>query len=205
MMEEFDRHYELRLTAEPSRFGVVRRIVQAHLRHWDLAPLTHQTLLGLNELLANVYQHVGRHHACVVRLHYARDGLTVEVHDDSRVLPQVLGPDPMAPDGRGLSIVAGLCKEWGARLEETGKTVWFSLEPLPAKVPSAQPDPVLAESARLRATLRDWSRQSGGQAAGTVPGPAPTERQTAPQQLPVGLAAPAGPPREGQDASLPVG
>jgi hypothetical protein len=157
-MEDMDRRYELRLTAEPSRFGVVRRIVQAHLRHWHLAAVTDQTLLGITELLANVHQHVGANAPCTLRLRAATDTLTVEVCDDSPNLPQARAPEPLDSGGRGLSIVAALCKEWGVQLSETGKTVWFTVAtfpmatpalletvPLAVEVPVAALEPVLAD------------------------------------------------------------
>ncbi|MFD0328096.1 ATP-binding protein [Streptacidiphilus monticola] len=56
----------------------------------------------------------------------------------------MLPPDPLSPGGRGLAIVAGLAKEWGVRPEEHGKSVWFTLAPLPAAVPLAAAEPLLA-------------------------------------------------------------
>ncbi|MBF9068496.1 ATP-binding protein [Streptacidiphilus fuscans] len=137
-MEDLDRHYELRLTAEPCRFGVVRRIVTAHLRHWNLASVTDQTLLGLTELLANVHQHVGSTAPCILRMHadVNADALTVEVRDDSPDLPQARTPDPLDAGGRGLAIVAALCKEWGAQADESGKTVWFTVATAPVPTPA---------------------------------------------------------------------
>jgi anti-sigma regulatory factor (Ser/Thr protein kinase) len=135
-MEDMDRRYELRLTAEPSRFAVVRRIVQAHLRHWHLAAVTDQTLLGITELLANVHQHVGATAPCTLRLRAATDTLTVEVCDDSPDLPQARSPEPLGSGGRGLSIVAALCKEWGAQVSDTGKTVWFTVATSPLSAPA---------------------------------------------------------------------
>jgi anti-sigma regulatory factor (Ser/Thr protein kinase) len=157
-MEDMDRRYELRLTADPSRFAVVRRIVQAHLRHWQLTAVTDQTLLGITELLTNVHQHVGATAPCTLRLRAAIDTLTVEVCDDSPDLPQARTPEPLDTGGRGLSIVAALCKEWGAQIGDTGKTVWFTVvtSPVPApslletvplamEVPEGTLEPVLAD------------------------------------------------------------
>ncbi|MEZ0067456.1 anti-sigma regulatory factor (Ser/Thr protein kinase) [Streptacidiphilus sp. MAP12-20] len=157
-MEDLDRHYELRLTAEPCRFGVVRRIVQAHLRHWNLTAVTDQTLLGLTELLANVHQHVGPAARCTLRLHAGADALTVEVSDSSPELPQAHCPEPLDAGGRGLTIVAGLCKEWGAQPDGDGKTVWFTVATAPVQAPALlQPVPLALEvdALELEAVLAD--------------------------------------------------
>jgi hypothetical protein len=135
-MEDKDRHYELRLTAEPARFGVVRRIIQAHLRHWNLSSVTDQALLGMTELLTNVHEHVGPAAPCILRMHTDGEALTVEVRDDSPVLPQARCPEPLDGGGRGLAIVAGLCKEWGAQADDSGKTVWFTVTTAPVPVPA---------------------------------------------------------------------
>ncbi|WP_051944352.1 ATP-binding protein [Streptacidiphilus rugosus] len=157
-MEDLDRHYELRLTAEPCRFGVVRRIVQAHLRHWNLTSVTDQTLLGLTELLANVHQHVGPAAPCTLRLHAGPDALTVEISDGSPELPEARRTDPLDSGGRGLAIVAGLCKEWGAQPDGSGKTVWFTVATAPVPTPALLQSVPLAlevDALELEAVLAD--------------------------------------------------
>ncbi|WP_152617561.1 ATP-binding protein [Phaeacidiphilus oryzae] len=133
-MEDQDRTYELRLTAEPARFGMVRRIVQAHLRYWGLTPLIDQALLGLSELLNNVHQHVADDPECVLGLSTSGGTLTVSVHDNDPTLPCRLESDAWESVGRGLAVIAALSKEWGAIPESAGKTVWFSLEPVTASL-----------------------------------------------------------------------
>ncbi|MEZ0094688.1 ATP-binding protein [Streptacidiphilus sp. EB129] len=125
---ESDRHYELCLTAEPQRFTVVRRIVTAHLRHWNLPDLVDQALLGVTELLGNVHRHVGPLAECRLRLTAVDGFLRCEVHDSSPTLPRLLAPPEDEPTGRGLALVAALSKEWGAQPEESGKVVWFALQ-----------------------------------------------------------------------------
>ena len=141
-MMESDKQYELRLTAEPQRLAVVRRIVMAHLRHWKMAEAVDLCLLGVTELLANVHRHVGPDAECLLRLSCGADGLLrCEVHDTSRALPRMLTPDEEEINGRGLALVAALSADWGAQVEESGKVVWFTLRtaPQPVEVPTPAP------------------------------------------------------------------
>lgn len=153
-MMESDKQYELRLTAEPERLAVVRRIVMAHLRHWKMAEAVDLCLLGVTELLANVHRHVGPGAECLLRLTAGADGLLrCEVHDTSAALPRVLTPDEEEINGRGLALVAALSADWGAQVEEGGKVVWFALKtvPLLAEVQLAEvPPPAPLRLAPLR-------------------------------------------------------
>lgn len=154
-MNKSDRKYELHLTADPRRLAVVRRIVAAHLRHWHLADQVDTTVLGVTELLANVHRHVGPDAACELRLVWSDCCLRCEVHDGSAALPRLLEPDQDEINGRGLSLVAAVSKEWGAQLEQDGKVVWFALQAVPAipperpaLAPAPPPDPVSARPLR---------------------------------------------------------
>ncbi len=54
--------------------------------------------------------------------------VTVEVHDDSDVIPAEMVVPPTASAGRGIQIVATLADYWGVRpVPGDGKVVWFSL------------------------------------------------------------------------------
>ncbi|MHA6764387.1 ATP-binding protein [Streptacidiphilus sp. PAMC 29251] len=173
-MNESDRHYELHLTAEPRRLTVVRRIVAAHLRHWNLAELVDLTVLGVTELLANVHRHVGPGTDCVLRLTCSDGSLRCEVHDSGTTLPRLLQPGEDEISGRGLALVAAVSKEWGAEaVEDGGKVVWFALQADPvfaAEVVPAEPDDdvvevevaaaeagVVAEGAGARPLRLAWS------------------------------------------------
>jgi sigma-B regulation protein RsbU (phosphoserine phosphatase) len=58
-----------------------------------------------------------------------RDGATirVRVHDGSAAIPQRRRYDPGATTGRGLRLVASIASTWGVELEESGKSIWFTL------------------------------------------------------------------------------
>ena len=136
MSEHGSPLYELRLVVEPRRFAAIRRIIQAHLRHWDLSELVDAAQLGATELLGNVHRHVGPGQACLLRLTADDDVLRLEVHDSSPVLPRLLHPDLDAAGGRGLGMVTALSKEWGAAPEGEGKVVWFTLQAAPRLDPA---------------------------------------------------------------------
>lgn len=60
MITETPREYVLDLEATPDRVPQVRRIVAAHLRHWQLDGLIQPVSLGVCELLTNVHLHARR-------------------------------------------------------------------------------------------------------------------------------------------------
>jgi Histidine kinase-like ATPase domain len=145
------RRCELEFEAAPSRFGQVRRIVQAHLRYWRLDPLIDPAVLGITELLANVYMHARESKRCTVELAHLAGSLTVSVHDADPRLPVACAARPLEIKGRGMTIVAALSQEWGSRREETGgKVVWFTLSAEGAPRPRdpsvlLEPQPVRVE------------------------------------------------------------
>jgi hypothetical protein len=132
VLSDSGKHYELRIVAEPHRFAAVRKIVQAHLRHWELSELVAAAQLGVTELLGNVHRHVGPGQECLLWMEAHQGGLRLGVHDPSPVLPELHQPDVEDLSGRGLALVAALSKEWGAEPEGSGKVVWFALQaPMP--------------------------------------------------------------------------
>jgi anti-sigma regulatory factor (Ser/Thr protein kinase) len=58
--------------------------------------------------------------------------LSVEVSDESDVLPLLVEPAPDSDDhGRGLPLVRDLSDRWGVVENDAGKTVWFNLSIAP--------------------------------------------------------------------------
>ena len=114
---------EIDMEASTASIRKARLFVDVTLSAWDLHAVREQAVLLTSELATNAVVHARTPFRVTVML----DGdLTVEVSDGSGVLPQV---EPVAVDGesgRGLLLVSRLADRWGSRLEERGKTVWFS-------------------------------------------------------------------------------
>jgi anti-sigma regulatory factor (Ser/Thr protein kinase) len=91
--------------------------------------LAEDVLLVVSELVTNAIRH-GRPDV-VLGLEPLDPGLRILVSDCGEALPiaQQLPPDPDAPSGRGLLIVASTAAAWGVRRNdgEPGKTVWADL------------------------------------------------------------------------------
>ncbi|WP_078868348.1 ATP-binding protein [Streptomyces sp. NRRL F-5727] len=137
MISEPSRYYAVELHALPPRIGQIRRIVAAHLRHWQLDDLVDPVGLGVTELLTNVHRHAQPDKECTVELELLLDRLTVSVRDNDPRIPVASeaavedlwdGPDALATSGRGLAIVGALSDSWGVRPRGvSGKVVWFTL------------------------------------------------------------------------------
>ncbi|MFF0433674.1 ATP-binding protein [Streptomyces sp. NPDC004327] len=138
MISEPSRYCTVELQALPSRIGQVRRIVSAHLRHWQLDALIDHASLGVTELLTNVHRHAQPDKMCTVEVELLLDRLTVSVRDNDPRFPDVSEPDGAADEfatsGRGLAIVEALSESWGVRPHDSGKIVWFTLQAPPSPV-----------------------------------------------------------------------
>ncbi|MGW8761209.1 ATP-binding protein [Streptomyces sp. NPDC055815] len=145
MISEPSRYYAVELQALPSRIGQIRRIISAHLRHWQLDALIDQAVLGVTELLTNVHRHAQPDKHCTVELELLLDRLTVSVRDHDPRLPEVCHVDvldtvddldALATSGRGLAIVGAVSESWGIRpCGVDGKVVWFTLTAPPVGDP----------------------------------------------------------------------
>ncbi|MEV8309303.1 ATP-binding protein [Streptomyces flavidovirens] len=175
------RYYAVELHVSAERVSQIRRIVAAHLRHWNLELHIQPVCRGVEELLTNVHRHVGDDNRCVVELRWTGRHLTASVADNGPPMPRLV-----SAGGGGLAVVARLCDSWGTCGTADGKVVWFTrrvadarnspLVPCPpvpgvgdAKgQPAPAPEPVTAPSPTLTPT----------------PTPAPT-----PVPVPVGVPA----------------
>ncbi|GGV00381.1 ATPase [Streptomyces litmocidini] len=153
MISEPSRYYAVELQALPSRIGQVRRIISAHLRHWQLDALVDQAVLGVTELLTNVHRHAQPDKDCTVEIELLLDRLTVSVRDHDPRLPEVCpaaafglldDAEALATSGRGLGIVRAVSESWGIRpCGAEGKVVWFTLTaPAPPAPFEARPQAV---------------------------------------------------------------
>ncbi|MFC1421233.1 ATP-binding SpoIIE family protein phosphatase [Streptacidiphilus cavernicola] len=112
----------------PRAAGQARRLVRRALGAWDLAHLSATAELLASELVSNSIRFASR--PVGLRLLYT-DTLTCEVHDDSHTLPVPRTVHGLNESGRGLSIISTLAKRWGTNRTDTGKLVWFELDPAP--------------------------------------------------------------------------
>lgn len=107
--------------------AAVRRFLRDTLQTWKLDGFGDVTELLTSELVTNVVLHVGE--PMTVRAIRERpDAFRIEVTDLSPVAPQLQRAGPEDECGRGLAIVDALADDWGTRICEGGKTVWFTIE-----------------------------------------------------------------------------
>ncbi|MFC1411408.1 SpoIIE family protein phosphatase [Streptacidiphilus sp. N1-12] len=113
----------------PRAAGQARRLLRRTLGGWGLGHLADTAELLVSELISNSVRFASR--PIGVRLLYT-DTLTCEVHDDSHTLPVPRTAHHLNESGRGLSIISTLAQRWGTNRTDTGKIVWFELDPEPS-------------------------------------------------------------------------
>ncbi|MEV0263677.1 SpoIIE family protein phosphatase [Streptomyces sp. NPDC050617] len=114
---------EWELATEPQEVGRARRLVGGQLRAWGLDEAVETAELLVSELVTNALRYA---HAPRIGLRLVRsDALLCEVTDDDQSLPALLTAGRDDEFGRGLHVVSGLAREWGASRLARGKTVWF--------------------------------------------------------------------------------
>ena len=102
--------------------GPLRRRVRAVLEPLYPTDCVEDVLVVISELVQNVSQHTTGGGNLAVRCE--RRTIVVEVRDGDATLPRQKRPDDRRPGGRGLLLVAGMAREWGALTEGNGKVVW---------------------------------------------------------------------------------
>ncbi|MGR8007049.1 ATP-binding protein [Streptomyces hypolithicus] len=115
------RNYAVELHVSAERVSQIRRIVAAHLRHWNLELQVQPVCRGVVELLANVHRHAGDDKRCVIELRWTGRHLTASVADHGPPMPRLSGAG-----GGGLAVVAALSDSWGTCGTADGKVVWFT-------------------------------------------------------------------------------
>ncbi|MEZ0088980.1 SpoIIE family protein phosphatase [Streptacidiphilus sp. EB129] len=116
------------LEPAPRAAGQARRLLRRALDRWSLAHLSPVAELLVSELIGNSVRFASR--PISLRLLYT-DTLTCEVHDDCHTLPVPRTTHALSESGRGLSMVSTLARRWGTNRTDTGKIVWFELDPGP--------------------------------------------------------------------------
>jgi anti-sigma regulatory factor (Ser/Thr protein kinase) len=136
-------HTQLALAAEPTSARTARQFVGDALTDWGLAHAAEMAILLASELVTNAIRHAGSDDI-LVRLEWAGGTapVRVEVHDHSLDLPaqpaatpRGIELDPLALSGRGLALVEVCADDWGVRVADDGKAVWFELGTVPRRRP----------------------------------------------------------------------
>jgi anti-sigma regulatory factor (Ser/Thr protein kinase) len=113
------------LPASARSAAQARRFVARALAGTSAAGCGDVAVLLSSELVTNAVLHA----QSPVDVHVVVRGSTVrvEVHDRDEHLPHVHAGPGETLAGRGLHIVDGLARRWGATPTPTGKAVWFEL------------------------------------------------------------------------------
>ncbi|MGW1162381.1 pep a2 [Streptomyces sp. NPDC002513] len=160
-------YYHLDMELSPERIGQVRRILAAHLRHWDLDILVEPVCQCADALLRTIDRHAADKNT-TIEMWWNGQHLITAVQDAERdIRPHY------APSGC-LTQIAALSNGWGyCATPAGGKIVWFSQRarsgersPLvpPAPAPSLRETRPLPRALPLPAvaTARDREERAGG-------------------------------------------
>ncbi|GLW68316.1 hypothetical protein Kpho02_06150 [Kitasatospora phosalacinea] len=114
------------LRHDPSEVARGRKLATAKLADWGLEEASFVTELVVSELITNAVRY-GRP---PIGFRLIRDGgvLICEVSDGSSTAPHLRRARTEDEGGRGLLLVAQLCRNWGTRHTPRGKTIWAEQE-----------------------------------------------------------------------------
>jgi anti-sigma regulatory factor (Ser/Thr protein kinase) len=134
-----ERRFRFELAAHPASVARARQLTRARLSGWGVCDDTCDTAaLVVSELVTNAVVHTaGERVACELQ---DEDDLVRIAVGDEGCAPGEPHPVPQGPEeehGRGLLLVAAMCRAWGAQEAGTGLLVWAELarEFEPAQVP----------------------------------------------------------------------
>lgn len=117
-----------RFPAQRASVSAARQFVTECLVEAGATRVLDEARLLISELATNAVVHANTDFS--VGVHISAGRVYVEVRDGD---PTGCSLDPNAPEldragGRGLRIVGRLAGDWGTRVEEHGKVVWFSVD-----------------------------------------------------------------------------
>jgi anti-sigma regulatory factor (Ser/Thr protein kinase) len=147
-----ERRFRFELSAHPGSVARARQLTRARLAGWAVCEDTCDTAaLVVSELVTNAIVHTaGKHVVC--ELHDDADLVRIAVRDEG-CAPGEPRPVPQRPEeehGRGLLLVAALCRAWGAQDAGPGLLVW-------AELARNADQPTSAERSRPAQPSRDLS------------------------------------------------
>jgi PAS domain S-box-containing protein len=113
------------LPAEASVVADARKAAAGQLAAWGLDEAEFTTELVVSELVTNAI----RYGEAPIQLRLIHDRtLICEVSDGSNTAPHLRRARVFDEGGRGLLLVANLCRAWGTRQSSVGKTIWAEQE-----------------------------------------------------------------------------
>ncbi|GAB2589213.1 SpoIIE family protein phosphatase [Streptomyces capparidis] len=116
-----------RLDPDPGEVSRARRLTRDALLAWGLPDLVDTARLLVSELVTNALRYAP---GSPVHLRLMKaDRLLCEVGDAAHAVPALVDATADDEGGRGLRLVSHLAARWGTSLTDSGKTVWFELEP----------------------------------------------------------------------------
>lgn len=140
------RRFRFELAAHPGSVAQARHLTRARLSGWAVSDDTCDTaVLVVSELVTNAIVHSASARV-VCELHDGDDLVRIAVRDEG-CAPDEPHPSPQRPDeehGRGLLLVAAVCRSWGAQDTAPGLLVWADLP----RSPAAEADAMGAGAAR---------------------------------------------------------
>jgi anti-sigma regulatory factor (Ser/Thr protein kinase) len=137
-----ERRFRFELPAHPASVAQARHLTRARLVGWAVCEDTCDTAaLVVSELVTNAIMHTAGEHV-VCELHDEDDLVRIGVRDEGCAPgePRPARQRPEEEHGRGLLLVAALCRAWGAQEVGPGLLVWAELarqadQPAPAPLP----------------------------------------------------------------------
>jgi anti-sigma regulatory factor (Ser/Thr protein kinase) len=114
---------ELRLAPAPQAPAQAREFVRNRLPALGLPQLVENATLVAVELVTNAFKYAPEGPSWL-SLRLAAGQLLMEVQDCSALLPVFRDPDHVAESGRGLHLVAAVCKDLDWIIVDGGKVIW---------------------------------------------------------------------------------
>lgn len=136
-----ERRFRFELAAHPGSVARARQVTRARLSGWAVCEDTCDTAaLVVSELVTNAIVHTAGEHV-VCELHDSGDLVRIAVQDEG-CAPGEPHTGPQRPEeehGRGLLLIAALCRAWGAQEAGPGLLVWAELARDAAPSESGEP------------------------------------------------------------------